>query len=355
MAVRTIPRKFYVNGVLTNATTAKLSDPTGTYGVKRNDTNAVVVADATAMTNDSTGAYSYTFTDPGVACTAWVEFVYAGSTFRYEIDIPIAAAASPDTFTYTSLCVDLADFLGWGRNTEGAGSDWTTATQNRLSDLIHGGYLQFLYPPILPGETTAHRWSFLRPTTTLATAASDYLYDMPSNFGAIASDLAYDSNDDIARVIRQVSPGLIDRKRAEDDTAGRPAYFALRPKSIAETAGQTTECILYPTPDAIYNLVYYYDAKPERLSAVNLYPLGGQPHADTLLQSCRDVAAQRMLDQAGGPEHQLFLQRLQASVEFDRRHAPTFLGYNNETGRGPCITRHGSDFTCTLKHNLGGG
>ena len=50
MTTRLISFPWKVEGVLTDVTTAKLSDPTGTYGVKRNDTSAVVVADATAMT-----------------------------------------------------------------------------------------------------------------------------------------------------------------------------------------------------------------------------------------------------------------------------------------------------------------
>ena len=257
--------------------------------------------------------------------------------------------------SFTTLCVSIADQLGFGRNTEGAGSDWDATTTYRLAEIVNAGYTQFLFPPILPGETTAHRWSFLRPTTTLTTAASDYLYDMTASFGSIVGDLVYDSDDDIARVIKHINPGLIDRKRAENDIEGRPAYFALRPKAVVLTALQVQECMLYPTPDAEYTLRYYYDVRSAALSAVNLYPLGAQDHGETILQSCRDIAAQRYLDQAGSPEHVLFLQRLQAAVEADRRNAPAFLGYNHDHERGPYFTRHGSDFTCTLKHNLGGG
>lgn len=86
MATKTLEIKFKVDGVLTNATSALLSDPTGTFGVKRNDTNAVVVADGTAMTNAATGIYRYTFTKPadGLTYTWWAEILYAGSTYRFE-------------------------------------------------------------------------------------------------------------------------------------------------------------------------------------------------------------------------------------------------------------------------------
>lgn len=256
--------------------------------------------------------------------------------------------------TYARLRVAVAEFLGWRRNSEGAGNDWSTLQGNRLDDVLNSGYMQFLYPPILPGEKTAHRWTFLRPTGTFDTVDDQYLYDMPSTFGAIVGNLYYDEDEDISRVIQQKSPGYIDRHRAINDIQGQPYYFALRPKSVAETAVQTTECMLYPTPDGAYGILYHYDAKVEELSATNLYPLGGQAHAETLIQSCRDIAAQRFRDQPKGPEHDLFMQRLQASVEYDRRHSPQFLGYNTD-GSGVTVTRHGTEFSVSLKHNLGGG
>src|SRR3954468_15223837 len=82
MATATVQFTFRVAGVLTNATSVVLSDPTGTYGLRRSDTSAVVVTDATAMTNASTGVYTYSFTEPALDLTYdwWAEFTYAGVT-----------------------------------------------------------------------------------------------------------------------------------------------------------------------------------------------------------------------------------------------------------------------------------
>lgn len=358
MPTRTIRRNWDVDGVRTDVTSAKLSDATGAYGVKRDDTNSVVVADNVAMTKVATGVYEYTFTEPAGyygPYTAWVELVYGGQTYRFEHDLPEVLPASDDTLTayYSSLCVAIADFLHWGRNSEGEGSDWSTEDQARLSDVINSGYHQFLYPPIVPNEKTAHCWSFLRPAYAFDTVADDWTYDMPSTFGAIVGDMVYD--DEGARIIRQVSPGYIDRQRSLSDTRGRPSVFALRPKSVAGTALQVTECVLWPTPDAPYSLLCYYDARVAKLSAASPYALGGQAHAETLLQSCRAIAAQRYRDEAAGKEHDLFLQRLQASIEADRRNSPAFLGYNTAGAHGHCVTRHGSGFRCSLRNNLGGG
>jgi hypothetical protein len=98
MATRTITFRHEVNGSLANATSVVLSDPTGAFGVKRNDTSAVVVVDATAMTNSGTGIYSYTFTEPaaGLAYTAYIEWVYGGETFRVERQL---ASVSTDLTT----------------------------------------------------------------------------------------------------------------------------------------------------------------------------------------------------------------------------------------------------------------
>jgi hypothetical protein len=285
----------------------------------------------------------------GLSYTAYVQFVANGNTYRIE-KLLAARAADDSRLTYSGLCVAIADFLGFGRDD----ADWSTETDDRLSDIIHSGYLQFLYPPILSNEATAHRWSFLRPSALLATVADDYLYDMPTTFGSIVGDMIYAADANVARVIKQTSPGYIDRQRSISDANGRPAFFALRPKTVDETGLQITECMLWPTPDAVYSLAYHYDAHVSKLSATNLYPLGGQAHAEAIIQSCRDIAAQRYKDQPAGPEHELFMQRLQASVEADRRNSPSFLGYNRDS-RSNSYTRHGADFRCTLKHNLGGG
>lgn len=106
MATRTIRRSWKVDGVPTNPTSMKLSNEPATYGVKRDDNDAVIVADDTAMVWVSTGTYEYTFTEPsgyGGPYTAWVEVVYAGSTYYIEHDLPIVDIAGPPP-TYNPLC-----------------------------------------------------------------------------------------------------------------------------------------------------------------------------------------------------------------------------------------------------------
>jgi hypothetical protein len=86
MAEATIISKWYVDNVLTDATSMVLSDPTAAFGVQRNDTLATVVADGTAMTKIATGIYRHRFTEPaaGLVYRYWVETVYASATYFQE-------------------------------------------------------------------------------------------------------------------------------------------------------------------------------------------------------------------------------------------------------------------------------
>ena len=63
MATRIIRRTWKVEDVLTDVTTAKLSDPTGAYGVWNTTDDVLVVADGADMTKVSTGVYEYSFAD----------------------------------------------------------------------------------------------------------------------------------------------------------------------------------------------------------------------------------------------------------------------------------------------------
>jgi len=80
--------------VLTNATSVVLSDSTATYGIKRNDTGAMVVAAGTATSNPSTGTYTYAFTPPAehVTYTAMLKVIANATTVYREVVFHIGAS-----------------------------------------------------------------------------------------------------------------------------------------------------------------------------------------------------------------------------------------------------------------------
>lgn len=80
--ITTITHEFRIDNVLTDPDSVVLADYTGTFGVKRMDTDAVVVAVNTAMVKSSTGVYAYSFDDPAYNLTYeyWIKFVISGTT-----------------------------------------------------------------------------------------------------------------------------------------------------------------------------------------------------------------------------------------------------------------------------------
>jgi hypothetical protein len=265
-----------------------------------------------------------------------VEFTFSGTA----VAIPTLS-----TCTFTKIRIEIADYLGWTRTA----GNWSATQSARLGVMLNHGYQQFLFPPKLPGEQNAHRWSFMKPVTTLNTVADEDAYDLPEAFGGLVGDITFASGDNVTHAIELISEPKLRKLQSQIDgaTTGKPQYAAIRPTGVNMGAIQVRELILWPTPDAVYVLTYQYDARLSDWSTAAEYPLGGQEHCLTLLQSCRDIAAHTLNnpDLAVG-EHARFMERLQASVEQDRKHAPTTLGYMGPGDRHE-ITRHGTGFTVT--------
>jgi Rad3-related DNA helicase len=107
MSTLTIRKTWSVNGVLTNPTSIVLCDPTGTYGIQRDDTGATVVPAGATMTPIATGVFEYTLAvDGGTTYTVWVQVAYNGQTYNFEI------TAVPEPASVSTVYPDsLADVL----------------------------------------------------------------------------------------------------------------------------------------------------------------------------------------------------------------------------------------------------
>lgn len=169
MAIRTVRRKLKVAGFPTDVDSAVLSDPTGSFGIKRNDTGAVVVDANTAMSHSATGVYEYAFSEPlaGISYTAYVKLVYQGNALYFEHDLPAISAPSAVGTNFTALRKEIAHFVGWGRDP----SKWDSEKTDVIDACIGRGLTRFYYPPPLVQGQPAHSWSFLRPITTISTIA----------------------------------------------------------------------------------------------------------------------------------------------------------------------------------------
>ncbi len=111
MSQTQITTNFKIDGVLTAATTAVLSDIAGAFGVKRNDTDAVVVADGVAMNALATGVYEYTFEDPAddLTYTYAFEFTYGTPSETYRLEGVVSGGS--DTPNLYDLDADVEPYV----------------------------------------------------------------------------------------------------------------------------------------------------------------------------------------------------------------------------------------------------
>ncbi len=386
MGTRTVSRHWKVAGVLTNVTTAKLSDPTGTYGVKRNDTDAVIVADGTTMTNSSTGNYQYPFTDAvGIAYTAYVEFVYGGATYHFEVDFPARSATGDMVASYSSLLERVGHQLFGIRASYSA--DQTTDIEECIKDGLRDVY-------------AANKWSFFRPIREITTTApyttgtitvasgvvtlasgtfptwaavgvlkvaSNYYdvdtyesgsqitledltvdvdagtsyelgrpeYDLPVTFEAIEGDLTYEpGQSDFYPPVRQRADSEIRRRRQDNPFHDRPVLYGIRTVEFDPTVGSRRRLTLYPTPDATYVFKMRMKLRPTMIDAVNQYPVGGESLSQLITEACL-AAAERNYDDSTGEHTKRFLELLPLAILADQEAtSPTQLGPDRPRGAG---------------------
>jgi hypothetical protein len=380
MATRLIRKTWKVEDVLTNATSVKLSDPTATFGVKRNDTDAVVVADDTAMANVSTGVYEYSFEDiVGVSYTAYVEVVYAGATYHFEVDLPARAASGSMGASYNSLVERVGHFLFGIRS--GFSSDQTDDIEECIMDGLQDVY-------------AAHPWSFFRPiqdisttapyatgtvtiaagvvtltggtfpswaadgllkvadgyysvasrdtatqitlddtSVTVATASSFELgrpeIPLPAAFDAIAndSDLTYypDQNELYPSVQARHDQALRTYQQ-NDPYYDRPVFYSIRTVEFDPSVGSRKVLAFYPTPDAAYVLRVPMILRPIPVTASDPYPVGGEMLSQVITEACL-AAAERNYDETSNQHTMRFMEMLPLAIRDDlERSTPSQLG-----------------------------
>lgn len=228
-----------------------------------------------------------------------------------------------------------ADYLEIGRESDpGSPSVWSSDDADRLDEYVQAGYRWSLWPG--PSAGLAHRWSFMvTQVGSLVTKAGAGDYQLPAYVGGIEGSLTFSPDHGFIE-IPEVSADIIRQRRQIDAGTTRPRMFALVP--IAHTqignVAQVYQVQFWPTPDSVYTLGYSYTPIPEKLSSTRPYPIGGAPFSEVVLQGCLAVAELRRL-KTRGEQFELFLERLRAGIDNDRRSRnPGSLGYNsNRTSR----------------------
>jgi hypothetical protein len=260
-----------------------------------------------------------------------VEFSAAAEVTGYYLDwIVWADSVAIDTtgtllLAYADICAEVSRFLGYP-----VLASQTAAQTAEVDSYVQSGVRQFYYPPAMQGVEAGYEWSFLKPTTTLATVLGVGTAALPASFGRLAGDMHYASTV-YERAIVQVSEARIQALLQQSVETGKPRYVAIRYKQAYGAHGQTQEAVFWPIPDAIYTLTYRYEGYNGKLSALNPCPLGGMRHTELILESCLAIAEQRANDEKG-LHSERFLMLLAAGVAQDRRAGGRYFG---EMGGGP--------------------
>lgn len=160
------------------------------------------------------------------------------------------------------------------------------------------------------------------------------VFVLPDNFGGMNGQIFTFVPDEASHGVRIISEEQLRLLVQNNDTTGTPVYATIRPVSTTGVSGQRYEAIFYPRPDEAYVLYYKYQILPNALTSSLIYPLGGMPHSETVLQSCLAIAEQR-IEEEEGLHTRKYYERLETSVSYDlNMSVPTNLGYNADGSDG---------------------
>lgn len=171
-------------------------------------------------------------------------------------------------------------------------------------------------------------WTEDAETESAYVLEHDGSYDLPDDFGGIEGDMTYEVSENKAD-IRIVGEGMIRSLRRGIIARTWPRHAAVRPKTTDGSTGQRFEMLFEPIPDSVYVLSYRMLILSEALTATIKYHYGGMAHAETVEASCLAIA-ELQEDEIRGPKFAYFMERLTASIAYDKRTGPDFFGYNGD-------------------------
>ena len=267
--------------------------------------------------------HDWSFLHPKTTITIWGDIATDSSiTITYgsydSANDQTTATASGGTRFYPSM-VD-ATFQAYNNaSTPVATNTYTVKSYTSATVIVLAGNAS--------GETDSTVYSF--------TSTGDYR--LPDDHAGFIGKLHYDEADNSYYSLEVTGLGSILSARQQNigsvSSASRPLLAAEQPKSSDGATGQRSTLSIWPIPNGIYTMHYQYHAIQNALTDQE-YPMGGQAHAETILESCLAVGESRIEDQQGN-HSSAFIRLLTASVSRDRRaFAAQNLGYHAERSDG---------------------
>jgi hypothetical protein len=377
---RIVRKVFKVDGSPTDVTSAVLSDPTETFGVKRNDTNDVIAANNTAMTRVSEGTYEYQFADTiGVSYTAYVKFVYQNATYRFEVDFSPRMSVGGMAFSYSSLLERVGHYLFGIR--DGFSTDQLSDINDCIRDGLHRVY-------------SSHNWSFFRPlvdvtttqpystgTVTVASGvvtltggvfpawasgavikiggryyhvktrdnntqitlqdnsvtiadANNFQLSKPeveldAAFESVANDsdlTYYPESNRWYKSVEQRHDATIRKLLESNPEFNRPCFYSVRTTRFDPNVGSRKVLAFYPLPDKEYVLRVPMILRPTMIDESNPYPIGGELLSQTILEACL-AAAEHNFEEREHVHEKRYQEMIALAIKNDQeRSSPKSLG-----------------------------
>ena len=243
-------------------------------------------------------------------------------------DDPLDAGVSNLSVNKFYLMRVIGKFMGIGAHPDA----WSHDRNSQVLEVLRTGMRDFYNPQVLPGERDNHQWSFLTPTYRLALVSGKYTYDMPDTFSAINGDIRYAPNTGQCYPDIEVSSidHVLNILEYSTDSYFAPTSAAFRVKEPDETAGTKWELVLAPAPPGGVEILIPFSVNPYQLDKSIELPLGGQPHSQTLIESCLAAAEIEMGGQSNIHQNK-FLVKLQASISHDRQATcPRTVGVSHD-------------------------
>lgn len=339
--------------------------------------------------------------EPGAVASAWQQSLVSAIALDEARMADVVSPWKVATVTYGTydwLQQEIGLVLGFGASA----SSWSHDQYQRANSIIQRGYQLFLMPVITGISRQPHRWSFLRPTTSMLLVAAystgtitvvdgvvtlsggtfpswaasgdlcvagvsysvvsrdsgtgltlddltldvatgtsyslqQTVYDLPSDFGGIDGPMTYQNGTSVLNpAIELVSERKLATIAQQWSTVGQPRYGAIRPKTPNTTNGTQWEIELWPASDAAYTVYYRFKALQAATLSAGKYPMGGVPHAETILSACLSV-----IDPARGED---FQRKLASSIALDQAEfGAETVGFNCERTEGEPSYRRNSD------------
>ena len=216
---------------------------------------------------------------------------------------------------------------------------WKHNQRAEVDDLIRTGLREFYNPQPLPKPNQrprSHTWSFLSPQYILTLEAEKYTYLMPADFGSPRGEISYAPNTGqcYPKIMRTNVERVQDMLQYSTDAGYAPTCAAFRPVIVANGLGTRWEMLLAPPPPGGDQLVIPYNINPYDMVQDESLPLGGQPHAQTLIEACL-AAAEAAHPDLGNVHTQKFQARLYTSISYDEQaQTASTVGFSLDRSMG---------------------